>query len=392
MSAQQEVAEGRPAPVVTLDFVGSRMETEEATSKLSVESQAALRQFPLERMTGYGVDYADAIEVRARVVEGQDWRSAATELAAVCLRRVEGATELAGRPTRIAYLRRASALLRMSQMMMLSDTAERRQIFARAAELYAQAAALSADRERVTIETERGPLTGWLVLACDTAAASAIVIGGVEGWAMDFDSLGESLAARGIDALMLDGPGQGETRLIHDHYLTTHWRDAYGRAVDFLAGRSPARPIGFIGNSMGGSVAMAVAAQDTRIRACVDNGGIHAPWLVPPTMGTFFSKMVAACGTEDPDRAMDVWKTITPLADGPNAGYPLLVVQGGKDPMVSNDLAELVLKGAPTDDTQMVIFSDGNHCVYNHKHDRDALVADWTRARLCGRPSPEITN
>ncbi|WP_369264104.1 alpha/beta hydrolase [Streptomyces sp. R35] len=392
MSAQQEVAEDRPAPVVTLDFVGSRTETEEATSKLSVESQAALRQFSLERMTGYGVDYADAIEVRARVVEGQDWRSAATELAEVCVRRVEGATEVAGRPTRIGYLRRASALLRMSQMMMLSDTAERRQIFARAAELYAQAAVLSADRERVTIKTDRGPLTGWLIPAYDTAVASAIVIGGVEGWAMDFDSIGEALATRDVDTLMLDGPGQGETRLTHEHYLTDHWRDAYRRALDFLAERSPGRPIGFIGNSMGGSVAMAVASQDTRIRACVDNGGIHAPWLVPPTMGTFFSKMVAACGTEDPDRAMDVWKTITPLSDGPNAGYPLLVVQGGKDPMVSNDLAEILLKGAPTDDTQMVVFSDGNHCVYNHKHDRDAFVADWMRARLCGRPSPAIAN
>ncbi|MFF4656239.1 alpha/beta hydrolase [Streptomyces sp. NPDC001381] len=394
MSAQEKVAEGRTAPVVTLDFVGSRTETEDATSKLPVESQAALRQFSLERMTGYGVDHADAVEVRARVVEGQDWRSACTELAETCLRRVEGATGLghAGRPTRIAYLRRASALLRMSQMMMLSDTAERRQIFARAAAVYAQAAELGADRGRVTLETDQGHMTGWLVPACGNAVASAVVIGGVEGWAMDFDSLGEALAARGVDALMLDGPGQGETRLTHGHHLTAHWGDAYGRAVDFLAERSPGRPIGFVGNSMGGSFAMAVAAREPRIRACVDNGGIHAPWLVPPTMGTFFSKMVAACGTRDPDRAMDVWRTVTPLADGPNAGYPLLVVQGGQDPLVSMELAQVLLRGAPTDDKRMVVFSDGNHCVYNHRHDRDALVADWTVARLCGRPNPTIAN
>ncbi|MFE6826342.1 alpha/beta hydrolase [Streptomyces sp. NPDC057690] len=392
MSAPQEVIEGRSAPVVNLMFVGSRAETEESMSRLSVESQAALRQFSWARMTGYGVDHADAVELRARVVEGQGWRSAATELADACSRRVEDATGAGRRPTRIAYLRRASALLRMSQMMMLSDTAERRAIFARAAELYARAAEASGDRERVTIDTDCGPLAGWLVLADGTAVGSAVVIGGVEGWAMDFDSVGEALAARGVDALLLDGPGQGETRLTHEHYLTARWRDAYGRAVGFLDERSPGRPIGFIGNSMGGSVAMAVAAQDTRIRACVDNGGIHAPWLVPPTMGTFFSKMVAACGTEDAARAVDVWKTVTPLADGPNAGYPLLVVQGGEDPMVSTDLAQILLRGAPTDDKRMVVFSDGNHCVYNHKHDRDALIADWTAARLSGLPSPGISN
>ncbi|MFJ8021455.1 alpha/beta hydrolase [Streptomyces sp. NPDC096311] len=392
MPAQQEVTEGRSAPVVTLAFVGSRAETEEATSRLSVESQAGLRQFSLERMTGYGVDYADAVELRARVIEGQDWHSAATELADVCVRRAESAPGDAGRHTRIGYLRRASALLRMSQMMMLSDTAERRAIFARAAELYAQAAEASGDREHVTIETGHGPLVGWLVPAVDSAVGSAVVIGGVEGWAMDFDSLGEALAARGIDALLLDGPGQGETRLAHEHYLTAQWRDAYARAVDFLDERSPGRPIGFVGNSMGGSVALAVAAQDTRIRACVDNGGVHAPWLVPPTMGTFFSKMVAACGTGDADRAVDVWKTVTPLADGPNTGYPLLVVQGGEDPMVSMDLAQVLLHGAPTHDKRMVVFTDGNHCVYNHKHDRDALIADWLTARLRGLPNPEIAN
>ncbi|MFD5630936.1 alpha/beta hydrolase [Streptomyces sp. NPDC127072] len=377
---------------MTLAFVGSRAETEEATSGLTAESRAGLRQFPLERMTGYGVDHADAVELRGRVIEGQDWCSAATELADVCLRRVEGAAEPVWRTTRIAYLRRASTLLRMSQMMMVSDTAERRAIFARAAELYARAAEASGDRERVTIETDGGPLAGWLVPAGGEAVGSAIVIGGVEGWAMDFDSVGEALAARGVDALLLDGPGQGETRLTHEHYLNPHWLGAYERAVGFLDERSPGRPIGFVGNSMGGSVAMTVAARDTRIRACVDNGGIHAPWLVPPTMGTFFSKMVAACGTDDAERAVDVWKTVTPLADGPNAGYPLLVLQGGEDPMVSTDLGRILLRGAPTDDKRMVVFSDGNHCVYNHKHDRDALIADWMTARLCGLPSPEITN
>ncbi|WP_158852674.1 hypothetical protein [Saccharothrix deserti] len=208
MPSQQGVVEGLTS-VVVREFVGRRAETEDVTSTLPVESQAALRQFSLEGTTGYGVDYADAVELRARVLGGQDWRSAATELADACLRRVEAAPETAGAATRIAYLRRASALLRMSQMMMLSDTTERREIFAKAAELYAQAAELRGDRERVTIDTDHGPLAGWLAPAGGNAVASAVVIGGIEGWAMDFHSLGEALVARGVDALLLDGPGQG---------------------------------------------------------------------------------------------------------------------------------------------------------------------------------------
>ncbi|NAS27371.1 hypothetical protein GT755_37595 [Herbidospora sp. NEAU-GS84] len=367
---------------MTRQFVGHRAETDDLTESLSVESRAGLRQFSLERMIGYGIDHADAVEMRARVLDGQDWRSAATALARECLRRVEEAPAIAGVLTRVAYLRRASALLRMGQMMMLTDTDERRDIFGQAAALYARAAELAADREPVCIDTDTGKLAGWLIPSGQPAAPAAIVIGGVEGWAMDFDSIGLELAGRGVDALMLDGPGQGETRFRHRHYLSPSWRHAYGRAVGFLDERAPGRPIGVVGNSMGGSFAMALAVDDPRIRACCDNGGIIAPWMVPPSVGTFYSKMVAFCGTDDADLAMKAWASVTPAADGPNAGYPLLIVQGGHDPMVSMDLAQLLLDQAPTGDKQMVVFSDGQHCVYNHRHDRDVLIADWLTTRL----------
>lgn len=373
------------APVVTLEFAARVVETEELIAALPAESQAALRQFSLERTMGYGVDYADAIELRARVLAGESWQSAATRLAKTCQQRAEAAHEPSGKPTRGACWRRAAALLRMSQMMMLTDSAERRAIFAKAKTLYDQAAALIGDRLPIAIDSPGGALAGWFIpAAVDTAQASVIVIGGVEGWGMDFDSMGDALATRGVDALMLDGPGQGVSRLAHRHYLTADWRHAFTAAIDLLERRAPGRPIGIIGNSMGGSFAMAVATDDTRIGACVSNGGIIAPWMVPP-QGTFFSKMVAFCGeaagTED---ALDAWRTVTPARHGPNGGYPLLMVQGGRDPLVSMEMARMLFAAAPTDDKRMVAFSDGDHCIYNHRSDRDALVADWIVARLRG--------
>lgn len=370
------------ARIVRREFATRLPETDEAIAALSVESQAALRQLSLERAMGYGVEYADAIALRTRVLGGESWQSAATALADICLQQIESTPVDATRSTRITCLRRASALLRMSQMMMLTDTEERQAIFTQAARLYAQAAELQGDRKHITIETERGSLAGWLLSGGEAAVASVIVIGGIEGWGMDFDSLGEALAARKIDALMLDGPGQGQTRLSHQHFLSAQWRDAYRAAIDYLDRRALGRPIGFVGNSMGGSFAMAVAAGDTRIAACCNNGGIIAPWMVPQS-GVFFSKMVAFCGVEA-EQAVDIWKTVTPVQDGPNTGYPLLMLQGGKDPLVSTPMSEMLLQSAPTDDKQMVIFSDGDHCIYNHRSDRDALIADWMRARLDG--------
>jgi len=47
-----------------------------------------------------------------------------------------------------------------------------------------------------------------------------------------------------------------------------------------------------------------------------------------------------------------------------------------------------------TADWRMVVLSDGDHCIYNHRSDRDALMADWLRARLLvgavGLPDPKI--
>lgn len=239
------------AKVQTRTFVGHRAELDDAISALSIESQAALRQFSLERLMGYSMDYADAIELRARVLDGQSWQDAATALAQTCIDRLSAAPEEFSAPTRVAYLRRASALTRMSQVMMLSDTPERRQIYRRAADLYAQAADIAGDRERLAVGTDQGTLAGWLVPAGTHAVASAVVLGGVEGWAMDFDSTGVALAERGVDAFMLDGPGQGESRMNNGAYLTAGWLDTYRRVVDELERRAPGRPIGVIGNSMG---------------------------------------------------------------------------------------------------------------------------------------------
>ncbi|WP_425840079.1 alpha/beta hydrolase [Streptomyces fractus] len=363
-------------------FHGRRTEDEDAPSGLSGESRAALRQFSFERMLGYGVEYADAVELRARVLDGQDWKGAAIALAQVCQDRAATAAGAAGGPTRAVYLRRASALTRMSQVMMLSDTDERRELYAGAVRLYDRAAHITGDRERFTVATGEGVLTGRHLPAGPQAVGSAIVIGGVEGWAMDFDEMGAALAARGVETFLLDGPGQGESRMANSVYLTPNWLSGYRQVVDEVEARAPGRPIGMVGNSMGGSFAMALAAADTRITACCDNGGIAAPGLVPPEIGTFFTKMMAFCDRDTPEESAAVWSSVDPTMPGPNSGYPLLIVHGGKDPLVSDARAQEVLDLVPAGDREMVAFSDGDHCIYNHREDRDLLVADWMRARL----------
>ena len=378
-----KMPEGVELKINPRQFLGKTEEKPEALAALSPESQAGLRQYSLERMTGYGVDYADAVELRARIVSGEDWQKAAEDLA---LGALDSANSLTSETSRARLNHRASALLRMSQALMLHDTDQRREIVQRAVDSYTTATKLGSKRDHVDIATPEGTMSGWFVEAAgEEAIGSAIVIGGVEGWAMDFDGLGEEMAARGIDTLLLDAPGQGETRILNGHFLTAKWMESFRRAIDFCEQRTRGKPIGLVGNSMGGAITIAMANNDTRVAACINNGGIFRPSLARMAGPTFFQKMVAFTGLEGDDaehRAAEIWDTIEPLRPGLNSNYPLLVVQGGQDMLVFDDHAKIFMALTPAGEKEMEYFSDGIHCIYNHLSDRDIVMSDWMRARL----------
>ncbi len=228
------LAADRPtSPDVIVHTFSGRAPAAQAPAASSPADQAALQQFPLERLTAYGLHYADAVELRGRVTAGEAWQAVATDLAADCLAPPEAAVAPASPATQANRLYRASALLRMSQIMMLGDDDERRDIFSRAADLHRRGAAITGDREKIVTETENGLLAGWLYPSQSGAAAGcAVVIGGLEAWAMDFSDQGLALARRGIETLVVDGPGQGESRLAHRHYLTKSWVRSYQGVFD----------------------------------------------------------------------------------------------------------------------------------------------------------------
>jgi pimeloyl-ACP methyl ester carboxylesterase len=140
---------------------------------------------------------------------------------------------------------------------------------------------------------------------------------------------------------------------------------------------------------MGGSLAMNVAGTDKRIAACCNNGGVIKPSMGRTVGGAFFAKMVAFCGAVDEDQATSIWESVTPLEASGNRGYPLLVIQGGRDILVPTAHGQMLLDMAPTQDKRMVLFSDGDHCIYNHRSDRDNLVADWMLERLSAAPGSQ---
>ena len=345
---------------------------------LSLESQAALRQFSPERLVAYGLAREDADELLARVAQGEEWRAAALALGD----RLQAPGPDAAPATAAGVLFRMSALVRASQLMMIEDTAERRQLFARAVERYASAAAIAADRVPLVLHGAAGKtLAGWRFAAAQPVAV-AVVWGGIEGWAMDFSGLGEALAARGIDAYLIDGPGQGETRLTHGLYFGPDWALHWRAVVDQVEAETRGLPLVMVGNSMSGCMTMNYAPHDPRIRAVCSNGG---PLRPPPLVGDLPSKLrkfVVFCGEAD---AGAVWGALDSAREMARSSQPLLILHGGADPLVTEVEVLEIAARAGGDDVRVVIYSDGDHCNYNHPTDKHELIAEWIRA-LAHRP------
>jgi pimeloyl-ACP methyl ester carboxylesterase len=149
---------------------------------------------------------------------------------------------------------------------------------------------------------------------------------------------------------------------------------------DFMERLEPRLPIGFIGNSMGGAVAMHLAAREPRIVACCDNGGPLDPGRARAMTVTM--KMAAHLGDVSPEFAIEVWKSIVPADPTKPLKCPLLVVHGALDPLVPTAEAEAIFASGVAADRNMFEYSDGDHCIYNHADDKHALICDWMASRL----------
>ncbi|WP_199820489.1 alpha/beta hydrolase family protein [Streptomyces sp. NRRL F-2664] len=86
---------------------------------------------------------------------------------------------------------------------------------------------------------------------------------------------------RGWNALVHDGPGQGQLLFVEEIPFTTRWETVVRPIVDWLLRRDDVdgRRIALTGLSMGGNLAPRAAAFEHRLAACAAMPGCLSPWL-----------------------------------------------------------------------------------------------------------------
>jgi len=124
----------------------------------------------------------------------------------------------------------------------------------------------------VLIPTERGTLPAWLIPAQRKDAPTIVPLAGHGRTKSDLLGIARYLWQAGFSCLMVDYRGIADVDGIRST-LGFRETDDVLATVDWLARRIPDSPIGLLGYSMGGSIAILAAARDPRIRAVVSDCG-----------------------------------------------------------------------------------------------------------------------
>lgn len=344
------------------------------------------RAMPFTRLVDCGMDPADARELLRVTAAGEDWSRAATGIGDRQLRRARHADGVGHVITARAAARAAVGALNFAQLAHNTDTDAKRAAYDRYLEAMDLVVALSHGAvEEVALTYGYGELRGWLCLPRGgRAEATVIVWGGLSGWGATYLPIADALIQRGIACLLAEGPGQGTPRLHHRIYARPETLTGFGRFLDYAA----ADPrldggIGIQGNSFGGLFAAHLAAADRRVAACVINGAPAIPTV--PEFRSAREQILAVLGTDDLTEAASLLAGMRFTPEHHSIDIPCLILQGGADPLATPQEQAPFAQTARHPQSQMLTWPDGEHTLYNHSTERNALTADWFHDQLTSK-------
>jgi alpha-beta hydrolase superfamily lysophospholipase len=352
-----------------------------------------MRAMPLQRLLSGGMDLPDALALHEDAAHGVPWETAAERLGDAAADRAEAARAYGHPASARSWALYASAAYRFGQNPLADEDPVKRRLYDRLLHWFGDAAALTPTPiERVEIPYQGGSLCGWLLLPAGGGRVPVVIqMGGFDGWREEYHLNAIALLERGVGSLLVDGPGQGETRLYHNLYLHEDVDAAFSAIVDHLL--SDERCDGQVaiwGNSLGGFIAALVCCRDDRLAACVVNGGTIRPSELPERHPRFMAKVQALFGEPDPERAAQRLGCLGLAEELQHLRCPLHVVHGTPDRVFLIANARALHDRAASQDRTFSEFPDGDHCIYNRAHERNCLIGDWLVERIGSTTGGEI--
>jgi alpha-beta hydrolase superfamily lysophospholipase len=256
---------------------------------------------------------------------------------------------------------------------------------------------------RFEVESEDGPLPGYLIPADPSASAARppVVI-----FYCGFDVTKEllycfvrdSFARRGIACAIMDSPGVGEPLRLRNVPSRPDYEVPTASIIDHLETRDDvdASRIGVMGISLGGYYAPRAAAFEPRISACAAWGAIWdwgATWekrwaTRSPNVSVPWFQLPWVMGTETMEEGLERVKQWSLVDVLPKLRQPFLIVHGEKDRQIPVADAYQAYEAAGSSDKEIRIFSEdeggAEHCQTDNPGPAREVLADWFAGKLLG--------
>jgi dipeptidyl aminopeptidase/acylaminoacyl peptidase len=258
------------------------------------------------------------------------------------------------------------------------------------------------DMERVEVPYEGTTLPAWFLRGHGVKrnAPTVVLFNGLDG-SKEVTVLygGLELAARGINTLAIDGPGQGEALRLQNIVSRYDFEAAGTAAYEYVAQRTEVDPkrVAVAGVSMGGYLAPRACAFEPRYAACVAWGGhydYHESWIrrrkEMESGGTKVSAphfhLMWVLGVLDMDAAMAKLKDYTLAGVADKITCPFLVVHGEHDSIVPVAYAQRLYDAVGSKNKTLRIFTaeegGSEHCQGDNRILGANYVADWVADNL----------
>jgi dienelactone hydrolase len=232
--------------------------------------------------------------------------------------------------------------------------------------------------ERVEFPFDGAAMAGWLRKPRGVSRPPvSIILPGLDACKEELHAWAVAFIDRGMAALTLDGPGQGETSFKLP--VTHEWGRVIGAVIDVLEKRDDVdgRRVGIVGQSLGALYAPLAASGEPRLKGCIANCGPFDWGTVLPKMPkvsqeTFRVRSHSATIEECHERG----KLLTLEGRAQHIRCPLLVVFGAGDRLIPPADGERLAQTA-SGPTELVVYPDGNHVCFNISYKFRPLTADW---------------
>ena len=280
--------------------------------------------------------------------------------------------------------RHAAMCWHFGKFLFMDDLEQQRAAHDRAVDCFRRGMrTLEPPAERVEIPYGPARLAALLRIPAGAARPPAVVmVPGLDSTKEEIQTTAAYFLERGLAALAVDGPGQGEAE--YELPIEPAYERVAAAAAGWIEqdGRLDADRIGFFGVSLGGYYAVRAAAHERRLKAAVGLAGpfdFGAVWDTLPGLTRAAFRHRSGAASEEEARARAGTLTLEGIR---SVACPTLVVHGKLDRIIPYTEAEKVARIAGV---QLITYETGNHGITDQAFASRSLMADWLVSRLSNR-------